>query len=75
MNGGAGRRRETVEGVIEEAMPNALFRVRLSTGRFVSAGPTSALRHVIVRLIPGTPVLVELSLHDPNRGNIIQKLR
>jgi translation initiation factor IF-1 len=73
MNGGDGRR-ETVEGVIEEVMPSALFRVRLSTGRSVSAGPSTTLRHVIVRLIPGSRVLVELSSHDPNRGNIIQKL-
>ena len=73
MNGGEGRRRETVEGVIEEAMPNALFRVRLSTGRVVSAGPSTSLRHIVVRLIPGSRVLVELSSHDPNRGNIIEK--
>jgi translation initiation factor IF-1 len=74
MNGGEGRRRETVEGVIEEALPNALFRVRLSSGRTVNAGASTDLRRTIVRLIPGTQVLVELSLHDPNRGNIIQKL-
>jgi translation initiation factor IF-1 len=72
MNGGE-RRRETIEGVIEEPMPNALFRVRLNTGRSVSAGASSSLRHIIVRLIPGSRVLVELSSHDPNRGNIIEK--
>lgn len=65
--------RETAEGVIEEALPNALFRVRLASGRSVNAGPSTQLRHVIVRLIPGARVLVELSSHDPNRGNIIQK--
>lgn len=73
MNGGEGRRRETLEGTIEEALPNALFKVRLASGRTVSAGPSSSLRHIIVRLIPGDRVLVELSVHDPNRGNIIQK--
>lgn len=73
MNGGEGRRNETVEGVIEEALPNALFRVRLGTGRVVSAGPSTTLRHVVVRLIPGCRVLVELARNDPNRGNIIQK--
>lgn len=67
-------RRETVEAVIEEALPNALFRVRLATGRRVSAGASPTLRPTIVRLIPGERVLVELSPYDKNRGSIVQKL-
>jgi translation initiation factor IF-1 len=60
-------------GVIEEVLPNALFRVRLESGHVVSAGPTTELRHVIVRLLVGARVLVEVSRHDPNRGKIIRK--
>lgn len=74
MNGGVGRRSETIPGVIEEVMPNALFKVRLDGGRTVSAGASTELRHVVVRLIAGARVLVEISRHDPNRGKIIQKL-
>ena len=55
-------------------MPNALFKVRLEGGRVVSAGASTELRHVVVRLIAGAKVLVEISRHDPNRGKIIQKL-
>jgi len=55
-------------------MPNALFKVRLEGGRTVSAGASTELRHVVVRLIAGSKVLVEISRHDPNRGKIIQKL-
>ncbi|HET9934398.1 MAG TPA: translation initiation factor IF-1 [Polyangiaceae bacterium] len=65
---------ETRKGVIEEVMPNALFKVRLEDGRTVSAGASTELRRVVVRLIAGTKVLVELAKHDPNRGKIIQKL-
>jgi translation initiation factor IF-1 len=74
MDGGEGRRSETLQGVIEEEMPNALFKVRLEGGRTVSAGASTELRHVVVRLIAGSKVLVEISRHDPNRGKIIQKL-
>jgi translation initiation factor IF-1 len=74
MDGGEGRRSETLQGVIEEVMPNALFKVRLEGGRTVSAGASTELRHVVVRLIAGSKVLVEISRHDPNRGKIIQKL-
>lgn len=55
-------------------MPNALFKVRLQDGRTVSAGASTELRRVVVRLIAGTKVIVELAKHDPNRGKIIQKL-
>jgi translation initiation factor IF-1 len=68
------RRSETQQGVIEEVMPNALFKIRLENGRAVSAGASTELRHVVVRLIAGCRVLVEISRHDPNRGKIIQKL-
>jgi len=71
---GEGRRSETLKGVVEEVMPNALFKVRLEGGRVVSAGASTELRHVVVRLIAGSKVLVEISRHDPNRGKIIQKL-
>ena len=68
------RRSETEQGVIEEVLPNALFRVRLERGRVVSAGASAELRHVVVRLIAGCRVLVDISRHDPNRGKIIQRL-
>jgi len=55
-------------------LPNALFRVRLDTGRTVNAGAAPELRHAIVRLLPGNKVLVQLSQYDPNRGKIIKKL-
>jgi translation initiation factor IF-1 len=74
MNGGEQRRSETSKGVIEEVMPSALFKVRLESGRTVSAGASTELRHVVVRLIVGTEVLVEIARHDPNRGKIIRKL-
>jgi len=63
-----------LEGVIEEVMPNALYRVRLKDGRAVSAGASTTLRHAVVRLIAGCKVLIELSRHDPHRGKILEKL-
>ena len=74
MNGGSETSKEIQPGVIEEVMPNALFKVRLENGRTVSAGASTELRHVVVRLLAGTKVLVELSRHDPNRGKITGRL-
>ena len=62
------------QGVVEEVLPKAMYRVRLEDGRTVRAGLSSASRHAIVRLIVGCRVAVRLSPHDPSRGQIIGKL-
>lgn len=73
MNGGS-QRREPKPGVIEAVLPNRLFRVRLSDGSHVNAGPSAALRGTSVRLIAGSRVLVTPSRNDPGRGQIVEKL-
>jgi translation initiation factor IF-1 len=60
--------------LIEEILPNALYRVRLETGRTVNAGKAPELRHAVVRLLHGNRVLVQLSQYDPSRGKIVKKL-
>ena len=61
-------------GTIENILPLALYSVRLEDGRPVRASTSEAARHATTRLIPGDRVLVRLSVHDPNRGQIIRKL-
>src|SRR4051794_25789068 len=74
------RRRRTKDdstgtGVVDEVLPNALFRVTLEDGRTVRAGIAPSLRHAVVRLIGGSKVTVKLSKLDPGRGQIITKLQ
>jgi translation initiation factor IF-1 len=61
-------------GIIEEVLPNGMFRVRLADGRKIRAGLASAARHAVVRLIKGCSVEVKLSAFDPNRGQITKQL-
>jgi translation initiation factor IF-1 len=61
-------------GVIENTLPLALYSVRLANGRPVRASTSEATRHATTRLIPGDRVVVRLSVHDPNRGQITRKL-
>lgn len=63
-----------VAGVIEEVLPNALYRVALENGKRVTVSVSGALRHRVVRLIAGDRVSVRLSSFDPNRGQITEKL-
>lgn len=60
--------------MIEEVLPNALYRVRLDDGRSVRAGLSPSLRHQVVRLIGGAKVVVKLSKFDPGRGQITETI-
>ncbi len=62
------------EGIVEEAMPNTMFRVKLSDGSLVLATLKGKLRKNYVRIFPGDRVRVEFTPYDKERGRIIQKL-
>jgi translation initiation factor IF-1 len=62
-----------VEGVIEAALPQALFRVRGDHGEVVTASLSAEARRVTVRVLPGDRVTVRLSPYDPGRGRIIRR--
>ncbi len=62
-----------VEGVISEALPNAMFRVEIPVGdqkKTVLAHVSGKMRQNYIRILPGDRVLVELSPYDLERGRI-----
>ncbi|MFH0754716.1 MAG: translation initiation factor IF-1 [Candidatus Omnitrophota bacterium] len=59
-----------VEGVVEEALPNAMFRVVLDNGHIVMAHVSGKMRMNFIRIIPGDKVKVELTPYDLSRGRI-----
>ncbi len=59
-----------VEGVIREALPNAMFQVELDNGHKVLAHISGKMRVHFIRLLPGDKVKVELSPYDLTRGRI-----
>jgi translation initiation factor IF-1 len=64
-----------VEGVVKEALPNAVFRVELPNGHRVLAHASGKIRLHYIRILPGDRVLVELSPYDLTRGRITYRLR
>jgi translation initiation factor IF-1 len=62
------------EGVVEEALPQAMFRVGLKSGEKITASLGGVARQTTVRVIPGDRVMVEISPLDPTRGKIKQRL-
>jgi translation initiation factor IF-1 len=59
-----------MEGEVTEALPNALFRVKLETGQMVLAHVSGKIRKNFIRILPGDKVKVELSPYDLTRGRI-----
>jgi len=59
-----------VEGVIKEALPNAMFQVEIENGHRVLAHIAGKMRVHFIRLLPGDKVKVELSPYDLTRGRI-----
>ncbi|MGE5620742.1 MAG: translation initiation factor IF-1 [Sphingomonadaceae bacterium] len=71
----AGSRTESleVEGVVTEALPNAMFRVELPNGLRVLAHVSGKIRMNFIRILPGDRVKVELSPYDLTRGRIVYR--
>lgn len=59
-----------VDGVVEEAQPNAVFKVKLENGHEVLAHISGKMRMRFIRILPGDRVTVELSPYDLSRGRI-----
>ena len=59
-----------VEGIIKEALPNAMFQVELANGHMVLAHISGKLRMNFIRVLPGDKVTLELSPYDLNKGRI-----
>ena len=59
-----------VEGVVVEALPNAVFRVRMENGHQVLAHISGKLRQHYIKILPGDRVTMELSPYDLSRGRI-----
>lgn len=59
-----------VEGVVKEALPNAVFQVELQNGHVIMAHISGKLRMNFIRILPGDKVTVEMSPYDLTRGRI-----
>ena len=64
-----------VEGIVQEALPNAMFRVELSNGHKVLAHISGKIRLHYIRILPGYRVLVELSPYDLTRGRVTYRFK
>ena len=59
------------DGVIVEALSNAMFRVELENGHVLIAHISGKMRMHYIRILPGDKVTVELTPYDLTRARIV----
>ena len=59
-----------VDGIVEDTLPNAMFKVKLQNGHVIMAHVSGKIRMHYIRILPGDRVTVEMSPYDLTRGRI-----
>ncbi|HLT78218.1 MAG: translation initiation factor IF-1 [Ferrovibrio sp.] len=57
-------------GVVDELLPNAMFRVKLDNGHEVLAHTSGKMRKNRIRVLAGDKVMVEMTPYDLTKGRI-----
>ena len=66
----------TIDGVITETLPSAMFRVEVEIGgemHEVLAHVSGKMRMDYIKILPGDIVILEISPYDLKRGRIIYR--
>ena len=58
------------DGVITEALSNAMFRVELENGHIITAHISGKMRMHYIKILPGDRVRVDMSPYDLTIGRI-----
>ena len=59
-----------IDGVILEALSNAMFKVQLENGHKITAHISGKMRMHYIKILPGDKVKVEMSPYDLSKGRI-----
>ena len=59
-----------IDGIVEDTLPNAMFKVELANGHMILAHVSGKIRMHYIRILPGDRVTVEISPYDLTRGRI-----
>ena len=63
------------DGVITEALSNAMFRVELGNGHEVTAHISGKMRMNYIRILPGDRVKLEMSPYDLTKARIVYRYK
>jgi len=64
-----------IDGVVQETLPNAMFRVIIDGGHIILGHVSGKMRMNYIRILPGDKVALELSPYDLTRGRIVRRYK
>src|SRR2546430_16545031 len=59
-----------IDGIVQDVLPNTMFRVHLSNGHYVLATIAGKMRRFRIRVLAGDRVTLAVSPYDLTRGRI-----
>jgi translation initiation factor IF-1 len=59
-----------LDGIVIEALGNAMFRVQLENGHIITAHIAGKMRLNYIKILPGDKVQIEMSPYDLTKGRI-----
>jgi len=65
----------TMDGIITDTLPNAMFRVRLDNGHEILAVISGKMRMHYIKSLVGDKVTVEMSPYDLSKGRITYRYK
>jgi translation initiation factor IF-1 len=65
----------TIDATVTQALPNAMFRVKLPNEHEIIAYVSGKMRRHYIRILPGDTVTVEMSPYDMTKGRIVYRGR
>lgn len=59
------------EGIVEKALPNAIFKVRIDENLLITGHISGRMRKNYIKIAPGDKVTLEISPYDLTKGRIV----
>ncbi|MGF1534011.1 MAG: translation initiation factor IF-1 [Bernardetiaceae bacterium] len=63
------------DGMVTEALSNAMFRVKLENGHEVTAHISGKMRMNYIKILPGDRVKLDMSPYDLTKGRITYRYK
>lgn len=64
-----------LEGHVEEVLPNAMFRVKITETHRITAVISGKMRQNKIQILQGDRVKIEMSPYDLTRGRVVYRER
>jgi len=64
-----------IEGVVEENLPSAFFKIKLDNGKIILGHLSGKMRIHRIKVLPGDRVKLEVSPYDTTKGRIVYRYK